>query len=104
LTLGAQARRNLLLAVKEALSNGVRHAEARTILLRLCLQDNSLIVEVADDGHGFDVAKGRAGGKGLSNIKGRMEILNGRAEIKSPPGGGTTVTLSLPLPNTGANP
>jgi ligand-binding sensor domain-containing protein/signal transduction histidine kinase len=102
LPLGAQARRNLLLAVKEALNNGVRHADARTIQLKICLEQGWLNVEVSDDGHGFKVGEARAEGKGLSNIRGRMELVNGRAEIKSEIGKGTTVTLSVPLPKNGA--
>jgi ligand-binding sensor domain-containing protein/signal transduction histidine kinase len=100
--LGAQVRRNLLLAVKEALNNSVRHADAQKILLKIRLDDAWLIVEVSDDGHGFKIGGERAEGKGLSNIKGRMELVMGRAEIKSETGAGTTVTLSVPLPKVGA--
>ena len=100
LTLGAEARRNLLLAVKEALSNAVRHAGAQTILLRIQLEQGSLLIQIIDDGQGFDVSNGRDGGHGISNIKRRMEILKGEAKIRSEPGDGTEVTLRLPLPKT----
>jgi ligand-binding sensor domain-containing protein/signal transduction histidine kinase len=100
LPLGALARRNLLLAVKEALNNGVRHAAAKRIRLKIGLEDGYLKVEVSDDGHGFNVFEARAGGKGLQNIKGRMELVNGHAEIKSEIGKGTTVSLSVPLPKS----
>jgi ligand-binding sensor domain-containing protein/signal transduction histidine kinase len=99
--LAAQARHNLLLAAKEALNNNVRHAQAHTIWLKIRLQAGALVVELADDGRGFDLAKTRAGANGLSNIKSRMELIAGRAEIRSQPGQGTTVTLTLPLPGGG---
>ncbi len=83
LPLGAQARRNLLFAVKEALNNGVRHAAARQIVLRILLENGGLKVEVSDDGRGFKPGEARAEGKGLANIRGRMELVKGRADITS---------------------
>jgi signal transduction histidine kinase len=102
LQMGAQARRNLLFAVKETLNNGVRHAEARKILLKICLENGWLKVEISDDGHGFKIGETRAQGKGLANIRGRMELVKGRAEINSEAGKGSTVTLYLPLPKNGS--
>lgn len=95
--LTAQIRHNLLLAAKEALNNSVRHAQAQTIWLKIRLAADCLVVEIEDDGQGFDLRKTRPGGNGLSNIKSRMELISGRAEILSLPGKGTTVTLILPL-------
>ena len=100
LPLSAQTRRNLLLAVKEALSNSTRHAGARIIQLKICLEHGWLNVEISDDGHGFNAADARPGGKGLSNIRNRMELINGKAEIRSTISGGTTVTLSVMLPGS----
>ncbi len=103
LSLAAQTRRNLLMAVKEALNNGVRHAGAKTIKLSIRVEPGRLIVEISDDGHGFELAEARAGGKGLSNIKGRMQLIKGQAEIKSSVGDGTTVVLSIPLQHNGVS-
>ena len=97
LPLAAQVRRNLLLAVKEALSNGVRYAHARIIQLKICAENGWLNVEVSDDGRGFELAKTRANSKGLSNIRSRMELVKGKAEIRSESGKGTTVALSVRL-------
>ena len=102
LPLSAQNRRNLLLAVKETLSNSTRHAGARMIQLKIYLADDWLHVEISDDGHGFELSKARPGGKGLSNIRNRMELVHGRAAIKSTVHGGTTVTLSVMLPESEA--
>ncbi len=98
LPLPALARRNMLLAFKEALNNSIRHAKARTIYFKIHLKNDLLHVEISDDGHGFEANNGRPGGKGLSNIKSRMELIRGQATIRSGADTGTTVSLLLPLP------
>jgi signal transduction histidine kinase len=97
LHLQSLARRNLLLAFKEALNNSVRHAGPKVIQLRIYLANDSLIVEISDDGAGFRIQEARPGGKGLSNIRNRMELVKGPVQISSEPRKGTTVSLSLPL-------
>jgi signal transduction histidine kinase/ligand-binding sensor domain-containing protein len=98
LPLRAEVRHNLLLAVKEAINNAVRHAAAQRITLSIHVQDRSLVILITDDGRGFDPAMGRPGGQGLTNLAERLDLLQGRTRISSTPGKGTTVTLSLPLP------
>ncbi len=98
LPLPALARRNLLLGSKEALTNCVRHANARIIYFKIHLKDHLLNIEISDDGGGFAFDGMRAGGKGLLNIKSRMELIKGEATIRSAIGKGTTVLLSLPVP------
>jgi ligand-binding sensor domain-containing protein/signal transduction histidine kinase len=98
LSLAAQTRRNLLLAVKETLNNGVRHSAAKMIRLSIQIESGWLNIEISDDGHGFDTTHARAGGQGLSNIRRRMELIKGRVEITSQIGSGTNVVLSIPLP------
>lgn len=96
-TVSAHARQNLLLAAKEALNNCVRHAAASTVWLKIRLASGNFIVEIADDGCGFDPTTARPGGRGLTNITGRMQDVRGSAAIRSQPGGGTTVTLTMRL-------
>lgn len=98
LPLLALARRNMLLAIKETLNNSVRHSKAQTIYFKIYIKNGLLNMEVSDDGHGFTVNGTRPNGKGLSNIKSRMELIKGDAIIRSEAGKGTTVCLSLPLP------
>lgn len=93
----AETRHNVLLATKEALNNAVRHAAPKTIRLKLHVRSGWLEVVIADDGHGFEVSQARAGGHGLGNLAERMKQVQGRAEIRSGPGQGTVVTLSVPL-------
>jgi signal transduction histidine kinase len=97
--LTSQQRHNLVLASKASLNNALRHARARTIGLRLRVQDQALVAEIWDDGKGFDPGKTRSGGNGLINITNRMAAIQGSATIRSQHGQGTTVTLVLPLAN-----
>ena len=100
ITLTAQTRHNLLLATKEALNNSVRHAQAQTIRLKIRIEADWLIVEIVDDGKGFDPAKTRTGGNGLLNFTKRMELIHGKFEIQSQTGQGTTIRLKIPLGDT----
>jgi ligand-binding sensor domain-containing protein/signal transduction histidine kinase len=97
LPVAAQSRHNLLLAVKETMNNALRHASPKMIRLAVAGQDGRLTVTIADDGRGFDPAAPPRRGKGLNNIRSRMELIQGRAEITSATGQGTTVILSMPL-------
>ena len=99
LPVAAQSRHNLLLAVKETVSNVLRHASPKMIRLAVAVQDARLTVTITDDGRGFDPAAPRHRGKGLNNIRSRMELIQGRADITSATGKGTTVTLAMPLLN-----
>jgi ligand-binding sensor domain-containing protein/signal transduction histidine kinase len=93
----AQIRHNLLLAVKEAINNAVRHAAPEIIYLKIHVQGRTLQVVVSDDGHGFETKQVKAGQDGLSNLVERMTLINGQVAIRSETGKGTTVTLSVPL-------
>jgi signal transduction histidine kinase len=97
INLTAPQRHNLLLATKESLNNAVRHARARTIGLKMRIQDHALVVQIWDNGRGFDPKGNRSSGNGLSNLESRMKLLQGSAEIRSRAGEGTTVTLAVPL-------
>lgn len=83
---------------QEALSNVARHARAQRVHVRLDLVDegNTVRLEIRDDGQGFEPAK-TAAGMGLANIQARAERLNGRADVTSAPGQGTTLRIDIPL-------
>jgi signal transduction histidine kinase len=93
----ASVRHHVLLAVKEALNNAVRHAAARTVWLRLRLRAGQLAIAIADDGRGLELRSAGQGGDGLQNMRSRMEAVHGTVQFESQPGGGTTVTFLLPL-------
>jgi signal transduction histidine kinase len=80
---------------REALSNVGRHAKAATCRVSLRRRDGRALLEVDDDGEGFDPAK-ITPGQGLANLRDRAAGIGGSAEIDSSPAG-TVVRISLPL-------
>ena len=79
---------------QEAMTNVVRHAQAHTCTIRLTL-DNSLEVEVCDDGQG--IPAGQRVGVGLTSIRERAAELGGTCQIEPRTGGGTRLHVRLPL-------
>ncbi|MGW1680485.1 GAF domain-containing protein [Saccharopolyspora sp. NPDC002376] len=81
-------------ALREALSNVVRHAGAKSILVRVRRSEAGLLLQVVDDGCGIprDVSK-----RGLRNLEERAVAARGRCVITSSPDSGTTVTWEVPL-------
>lgn len=92
----ASTAADVVQVTREALSNVGRHAEATTCRVSLHRDDDSAVLEVDDDGRGFDPETTRRG-DGLSNITQRAEALGGRCSLESAPTQGTTVRLRIPL-------
>jgi signal transduction histidine kinase len=88
----------VLRAVQEALTNVARHSRATEARVRLHTAAERLEILISDNGSGFDLNQ-QAPGHGLTNIQRRMQMLGGQAEIHSMPGGGSTISLQLPLQN-----
>jgi signal transduction histidine kinase len=80
---------------QEALTNVVRHARARTCVVRLAVSDD-VRLEIVDDGDG--IAAQRSAGVGLSSMQERASELGGSCVVQSVPRGGTQVLVRLPLP------
>jgi signal transduction histidine kinase len=78
----------------EALANVLKHASATRVEVRVLIEGKSLVVEVQDDGAGFEPAE--AEGSGLGNLHDRLEALGGRLVIASRRGRGTRITARLP--------
>lgn len=92
----------LFFVVEEAVNNARKHAEANMVTIRLWRDKEALIVEVADDGIGFDVASVKSdyetrGSLGLVNLRERSELLNGILKLDSVPGEGTKVRVVVPM-------
>lgn len=83
--------------VQEALTNARKYAQARHVRLSLRTAGEAVELEVADDGKGFDPDGQRQARHGLAGIRHRVYTLGGRLEIRSAPGAGTTIAVSLPL-------
>ncbi len=83
--------------VSEALTNTVKHAQAKEARVRIGAAGRELVVEVADDGVGG--AESGNGGTGLRGLGDRVGALDGSLELRSPPNGGTLLRARIPLPS-----
>src|SRR4051812_24362504 len=85
----------ILRIAQEAIQNALRHSRAQRVAVRLAAADGTLVLEVTDDGVGFDPADPEVRSKrlGLTSMEERAERLSGRLEIRSAPAAGTTVRL-----------
>jgi signal transduction histidine kinase len=87
---------------QEALQNVMKHASAAHVQLRLSVATGAVVLEISDDGVGFDPSarRERAGpaGYGLPGMQQRAELLGGQLTADSTPGRGTVVRLRVPLP------
>ncbi len=81
--------------VQEALANVARHAGARRVTVRLARQGSRVTATVRDDGVGFDPGSARPGGFGLVTMRERAALLGGALEVRSRPGRGAEVRLSV---------
>jgi signal transduction histidine kinase len=95
LPLSGDARHQLALAVREALTNVVRHAGASQVALSLKINQHELFLQIQDNGRGFQADE--ATGRGLANMRVRLEQIGGRFGYASTLGLGTTIIFRLPL-------
>ncbi len=82
---------------QEALNNSLRHATATSVTVRLAMDEHEVILEVTDDGRGFDPALLEEVG-GLAAIRRRVTELNGRLSVETHIDQGTLIRVCLPLP------
>ena len=82
--------------LQEQITNVLKHAAAVTVVISFEITGQNLIMKVVDDGKGFDLSN-KGSGIGISNIKTRVESLEGKAFIQSAPGKGTALTVQLPF-------
>jgi signal transduction histidine kinase len=94
--LSLERKHALYRIAREALHNIVKHAHASTVLLRLDRQDDELVLEVRDDGRGFDPAGPFPGHLGLHSIQERAARLGGTCSLESAPAQGTSLRVRIP--------
>lgn len=102
--LPAPAEVALLRAAQEALANVLKHAQARKVSLTLSYMEDEVIMDIQDDGRGFDAARAAnppgespLHGYGLSTMRRRVEELGGALAVESALGEGTTIAIRIPL-------
>ncbi len=83
--------------LQEALTNVAKHAQAKAVKIQLSLQNNKLVLEIADNGVGLDEKqKIRPDSYGMIGMKERVSLLEGDLFISGKPGKGTTVKVAMP--------
>jgi signal transduction histidine kinase len=80
--------------VSESLTNANKYAGASAVEIRVALEAQAVLVEIVDDGRG---GADPSSGTGLRGLADRIEALDGRLEVDSPPGTGTRISARLPL-------
>jgi signal transduction histidine kinase len=91
---------NLLRICQEAVTNAVRHGQARQVAIGLAFEREAVKLTVQDGGRGFDpaaVASERQGHFGLMGIRERVKKLGGKLRLDTRPGEGTAVRVEIPL-------
>lgn len=84
--------------VQEAISNVCRHSGATHVRLSLLVEpDGALVIELEDNGRGFDTNKLAKNGRGLTNIRSRASLIEANVIWSTPPGDGTVFTLRATL-------
>jgi len=86
--------------VQEALQNIRKHAASESVSVATRIEGSDWVLEVRDDGRGFDIGSMAARGRrnfGLQFMRERAELIGARFEVGSRPNGGTIVTLAIPL-------
>lgn len=86
--------------VQELLNNAVKHADCSQVLVDLSQDERTIAVTIEDNGKGFiPAALSKQDGMGISNIQSKVMALDGKIEILSERGTGTSITIELPLQN-----
>jgi PAS domain S-box-containing protein len=80
---------------QEALNNVLRHARAKSVLVTLKQGRKNVILEILDDGCGFDIRKVDRTGLGLQNMRERAALMNGKLAITSKPDEGTRIVVTV---------
>lgn len=83
--------------VQEGLNNILKHANASSVRIVLYQENGSVILQIIDDGQGFNSAQNTFNGFGITNMKERAKAVAGNLEIESSQGIGTRITLRIPL-------
>ena len=82
--------------IQELVNNILKHANARVALVQLTFSNETLLIDVEDDGKGFElIVLDKQKGIGWKNIYSRLEYLNGKLDVQSQPGKGTSIHIEI---------
>lgn len=100
--LGINAQTVAWYVTEECLNNAFKHSNAQNVTIKMAIREGYLLAEIEDDGDGFDYqavmnSYDQKTSYGLLGLQERAELVNGRTTIKSKPGQGTKISLSVPL-------
>jgi signal transduction histidine kinase len=101
LELSQDVETQLFAICREALANVIKHAGATEAHVRVDARDGQVVVEVRDNGRGFDPAASHPGHFGLDSMRTRASEIDGRLTISSAPGLGTVVRVRAPADTNG---
>lgn len=96
-TISSHVKVQIYRILQESLLNIDKYAEAQNVWIRMEQKGRILSIEVADDGIGFVFSKIKSGGIGLKNMEERSREINGGFVVKSKPGKGTKINLTIPI-------
>jgi signal transduction histidine kinase len=92
---------NLYRVTQQGVTNAIQHAQAKNLLVELCWQDAAVLLSIVDDGVGFDVANPKestlTGHFGMTNLKERIEAVEGTLEVISKESEGTKLHANVPV-------
>ncbi len=92
-----ELKETLYRIAQEALHNTVKHAQASQVDLRLGCDENAVVMEIRDNGKGFEANASYPGHLGLRSMRERAERLGGDLTVESAPDAGTRVTVRIPI-------
>jgi signal transduction histidine kinase len=95
--LPSEVETTLYRVVQESLTNIVKHANAHNISVSIARRGSTVAAVIEDDGAGFDQRAVGGDGVGLLGMRERLSFVDGRLEIESRPGAGTTIVAEVPL-------
>lgn len=82
---------------QEAINNISKHSGAEAATIKISCDQNTLFLNIADNGAGFDAGRNDIKGHGIMNIRQRVELLNGECTLDTSVGNGTTINIKLPV-------
>ena len=88
---------------QEAINNAATHGKARNVSISLNTTDESMSLEIADDGVGISQLSHESSGMGLKVMQYRARLSGGELQVRKGPHGGTVVSYTSPNPNHEAN-